>query len=102
MNGLVKPANRGLSQILNSWRVNITSIEHRSCPPAHDNTHTEFFGLRLQPRSQVYVLADYRIVHPLVTADVADQHLAGIDSHPDAQRMLAFADHSPFSFSTPR
>ena len=45
-------------------------------------------GDRLQPRGEVRLGADDRVVHPVVAAEIADVAEAGIDAHAHAERLL--------------
>jgi hypothetical protein len=46
------------------------------------------FGDQLQARREVRLGSDDRIVHPVGAAEISDVAVAGIDTHPDAERVL--------------
>ena len=45
-------------------------------------------AIDLQPRGEVRLGTDDRIVHPVVAAEIADIAEAGIDAHPHPERLL--------------
>jgi hypothetical protein len=55
--------------------------------------NTPQVGVRLQSRRQTHFVADDRVVHPILAAEVADGTAAGVNANPQLERLF-YADIS--------